>query len=181
MSSRLRICEHCKRKYQPKPRYKSNLCSLECRFWNKVDTSRRHGPKGDCWGWKGIKGKRGYGEISISKTGRVYAHRVSYEIHIGPIPERLFVCHTCDNPSCTNPKHQFLGTNGDNMADKVRKNRQRRGESSPGSKLTESQVTEIKKLWIGGEHTQREIGRMYGIGQQHVSHIVRGRLWKHVS
>ena len=74
-----------------------------------------------CWMWTGAKGKRGYGLV-----GNMYernAHRVSYNIHIGVIPPSMEICHTCDNPECTNPEHLFLGTRKDNIQDMLSKGR----------------------------------------------------------
>lgn len=80
---------------------------------------------GECWLWTGCLSKAGYGRIGAGgvKGGTVYAHRVMWEIHRGPIPKRLFVCHHCDTPACVNPAHLFLGTHRDNMVDMYKKDR----------------------------------------------------------
>ena len=90
------------------------------RFWPKVDV---RGPD-ECWPWRATQW-RGYGKIGIGgATGTdVRAHRVSWEIHNGPIPAGMLVCHRCDAPSCVNPAHLFLGTQRDNMADMLAKGR----------------------------------------------------------
>ena len=81
-----------------------------------------------CWNWIGSKHKSGYGHTSRTKSG--YAHRYIYELMIGEIPDGLCVCHHCDNPSCVNPDHMFVGTMADNMHD-----RDKKGRNNGGRKL----------------------------------------------
>lgn len=88
--------------------------------------------KGGCIVWTAHKDKKGYGRLATS-GGEVLAHRIAYAMHFGAFPRNLHVLHRCDNPSCVNPHHLFLGTNQDNMADKVRKGRTSRrfGNANP--------------------------------------------------
>lgn len=88
-------------------------------FWAKVVKTEA------CWDWKGYKNKQGYGRMGIAASQCVNAHRVSWVIHSGQIPAGLFVCHRCDNPSCTRPDHLFLGTRQDNVDDMLIKKRSR--------------------------------------------------------
>lgn len=91
---------------------------VEERFWAKVVKTE------GCWKWTAKRDRNGYGRFSPNgQYSQTVAHRFSWELHNGPIPEGMLVCHHCDNPECTNPSHLFLGTPQDNMDDKVRKGR----------------------------------------------------------
>lgn len=94
--------------------------TLRERFDRKFE---KRGPD-ECWPWTGAREKSGYGRIHVSSyRSPGWAHRVSYELAVGVIPEGMEVCHTCDNPSCVNPAHLFVGTTKDNALDKVAKGR----------------------------------------------------------
>jgi hypothetical protein len=75
-----------------------------------------------CWDWKSYRCKKGYGRFKLEGSTKM-SHRVAWELYFGPIPEGLHVLHVCDNPSCVNPLHLFLGTNQDNVDDKMAKGR----------------------------------------------------------
>lgn len=134
-----------------------------------------------CLNWTGFRNPDGYGEMNISrKTSR--AHRVAYECHVGPIPDGLQVCHSCDNRACINPKHLFLGTNADNMADKMVKGRHgysggARGVSHPHAKLTNADVAAIR---AASGISQRELAARFGVSQVNICFIRQGRMWKHL-
>ena len=93
------------------------------RFWSKVD--KTHG----CWNWTGYRDDSGYGVVRFGGSAR-RSHRVSYEIHFGEFDKELKVLHRCDNPSCVNPDHLFLGTHAANMVDMVEKKRHGAGSSA---------------------------------------------------
>lgn len=117
------------------------------------------------------------------------AHRASYMLHHGQVPQGMCVCHRCDTPACVNPAHLFLGTHAENMADMAAKGRspsrdrhgshtrperRPRGESHGHAKLTDSQVTEAVRRYYGGE-TQRAIAKDMGISQPMISDYVNGK------
>ena len=93
------------------------VISIRDRFFSKVEKTK------SCWLWVGAKTGNGYGAIKVNGKMRP-AHRVSYELHLGPIPDGLIVLHKCDNPGCVRPMHLRAGTHKDNTADMIRKNRQ---------------------------------------------------------
>lgn len=142
---------------------------MEERFWSFVEV----GALDECWNWTASK-QGGYGQIGDDMGLRpVRAHRLSYEIHHGPIPAGMMVCHHCDNRACVNPAHLFIGTQLDNMRDMQRKGRGPRGERHGRHRLTESQVVQIR----GDARPQREIADDYGITQTAVSAIKRRKSW----
>lgn len=138
-----------------------------------------------CWEWNGTVIANGYGIFAIRSHGvKYYVHRVMWELHNGQsIPDGMFVCHTCDNRSCGNPDHLFLGTLQDNVDDMTAKGRQARGVTNGHAKLTEADVVEIRRLCAGGE-TQRSVASKFGVCQQTVSRLMVGgryQNWRHVS
>ena len=136
----------------------------------------------DCWEWQLCKNDDGYG--MFSHRGRtVGAHKISWIIHNGAIPQGLCVCHSCDNPGCVNPKHLFVGTHAENMADRNRKGRARGGslpgELSPSSKFSTEAVLTMRRLYTNGV-LQRVIAERYNTSQPVVSGIVTHRYWRHI-
>lgn len=133
------------------------------RYWALVDV--REG----CWGWKGYKQGAGYGRICRGghSGGFTYAHRVSWEIHHGAIPDGLFVLHKCDNPECSNPEHLFLGDDAANHDDKARKNR-------GWVKLTPQQVVEIRERLAAGE-SAKSLARSFGVSDTMIGFIKHRR------
>ena len=107
---------------------------------------------------------------------QVIAHRVSYEIYIGEIPKELCVLHTCDQPSCVNPNHLFLGTHQENMTDKKNKGRvfKKKPEENNTTKLTWDLVNKIRET----SGTHRELGKLFGVSHTNIGYIKRNKIWK---
>lgn len=141
------------------------------RFWNYVDMRG----KDQCWGWTGTANERGYGVLSVGDRNRA-ANRIAWLIHKGPIPDGMFVCHTCDNPPCTNPDHLFLGTAKENIQDMVSKGRGAFGESSGTSKLSLEDVKEIIRRRASGEMI-KSIAASYGVYSSCICKICKGQRW----
>jgi HNH endonuclease len=145
------------------------------RFWKKV----AKGAPDDCWRWTACTSK-GYGQIRVGDL-QVKAHRLSFELHSGPIPSGLSVLHRCDVPTCVNPAHLFLGTNADNMSDMRAKGRSACGPTNGNAKLTDASVIEIRAQYAAGIVMQRELGRAFGVDQSLISLIVRRVRWTHLT
>jgi hypothetical protein len=133
-----------------------------------------------CILWTRRLNSYGYGEFTRNHK-RVAAHRDAWEKAFGPIPKGMHVLHRCDNRACINATHMFLGTNLDNIADRVRKNRSARllGENNRSSKLTSDQVRLIRTLASAGV-SQRKIAAQFGINQTMVSLIHLRKKWRHL-
>jgi hypothetical protein len=132
-----------------------------------------------CWIWQAATSGHGYGTMKIGGRKEA-AHRISYEIHKGPIPEGMLGCHECDVRLCVNPDHIFLGTNLDNTRDMISKGRERyvgqKGASNPKAILDDKKVVEIIKLIAKGM-TNRAIANRFGVSHGTVSLIRLGKCW----
>lgn len=131
-------------------------------------------PNSGCWLWAGGHDQDGYGHM----TGNVKAHRRSYELHVGPIPMGVLVCHKCDTPCCVNPDHLFLGSGKDNGQDMSLKGRGACGRKHWKAVLTEADVIAIRADTIS---SHAALAKLYPVTAESISHIRNGRTWKHVN
>lgn len=142
-------------------------------------------PNSGCWLWMGYCSP--YGRIRVTAhTAAVGAHRVSWEIHNGPVPDGMVVCHKCDTPSCVNPDHLFVGTYADNMKDAAAKGRLNRpasdrrvmpkGERHHAVKLSADGVRQIR----ASQNSGRALSALYGVSEKQISRIRRRESWGHI-
>lgn len=151
------------------------MISSTDRFWGKVKKTPT------CWIWTAYKNSKGYGRLSF-KGKVVYAPRAAWILSKGPIPKDLVICHTCDNPSCVNPLHLFLGTILDNNRDRHKKNRDgdHSGEHNGRAVLTAKEVLQIKREYARGKITQKDLAKKYKVKQPRISSIVLGNSWRKI-
>jgi hypothetical protein len=159
-------------------------CSLDCVFWSKVTKSTFDA----CWPWTGAMSKtNGYGVLKWN-TKRYKAHQIAWKIYFGAVPVEpnpsyhgICVLHKCDNPSCCNPNHLFIGTQTDNIKDMIIKRRRRSyiGERNPSAVLSRHQVIEIKQL-LENKTPTRAIAARYHVGNTTICHIKYGETWKDI-
>jgi hypothetical protein len=155
----------------------------ERRPWReRLDEAILKTPSG-CWEFQGPKSPKGYGSFwtgTPHRKSKAPAHRISWELVNGPVPEGKILCHACDNRPCVNPAHLFVGTKGDNNRDRNAKGRDSRGARHPNSKLTPDLVRLIRRLSAQGI-VQREIATRVGVSRSCVACVVTRQNWKHVT
>jgi len=165
------------------------------RFWSYVDQDgpmpEHRSDLGPCWVWTGGRSNFGHGVTHGGNLNIRLAHRLSWHLNVGPIPEGLCVLHHCDNPPCVRPEHLFLGTKADNTADMIGKGRDRFepgvealrafhvGTDNPQAKMTEERVIELRQRAAAGEHF-RDLAPEFGISASRANAIILGNAWRHV-
>jgi hypothetical protein len=189
------ICIQCKAVYLAYPSNKERIfCSSKCRydwqasgswplaFYKNATKEQLHTrlseycnrytiKKDGCWEWTGTKDKDGYGSVNLDLKNIKRAHRASWILYNGEIPKGILVCHHCDNPSCTNPEHLFLGTAKDNTNDMINKKRRKQG-----TRLKNFQVTEIKKL-LETKKATNQIATMFNVCRATIDNIKYKKAW----
>lgn len=160
---------------------------LSERFWSKVKKSN------GCWEWQACISTAGYGKIGY-KGKSIEAHRISYELSFGEIPNGMSICHSCDNRKCVRPDHLFVGSHRENMMDAKAKGRmvhgdshwmvkypelRMRGSSHPKSRLIEEEVSLIRLLSL--VHNQKFLAKQFNVSEPTISEIVTNKRWKHVN
>jgi len=153
-----------------------NSPSIQQRFEAKVE----YIPFADCHYWTAATNKFGYGKLEIEGKNRwVLAHRFAWEQKNGAIPNNMYVLHHCDNPSCVNVKHLYLGSYQDNAKDRELRNRgnHANGLNHGKNKLLPSQVYEIRDAYDTGKYSFRQLGKIYGIDGKSVADIIDRKNW----
>jgi hypothetical protein len=159
---------------------------IDDRFWARVNkngsTPAHRSELGACWVWVGAHDRDGYGMFNPrGGTSEQRAHRWSWLLNVGSIPDGDHVLHRCDNPPCIRPEHLFTGTELDNARDKVAKDRHAYGEHNANAKLTADNVVEMRRRYAEGGVSYRELAEEYGLQWwSSAKNIIRRRSWKHV-
>lgn len=148
------------------------------RFWDNVQV----GPENECWPWRGATAGIGYGCTYAhlgERTAQIGAHRIAYLLARDELRQELYVCHSCDNPPCCNPRHLWQGAHKENTADMVAKGRHGFGAKNGQAKLTEKQARDIRARYLAGESSYL-IARAFGVCPVLVQKVGDGLLWKHL-
>ena len=140
------------------------------RFWAKVAVID---DEDSCWLWTGAL-DHGYGVLKVASYVTERAHRVSYMIEHGSIPDdRPFITHTCDHPACVRPKHLKAATAQNNTDDMMNRGR----FSGSGHRLSKEAADEVKMLYRTGKFTHRDLAAHFGVGTSTIKRILDGTRW----
>jgi hypothetical protein len=152
-------------------------------FWHQVyqdgPVLAAYSGLGSCWIWAGYRDHAGYGQIQWNGKKRG-SHVAAWFLAHGVWPDGLCVLHRCDNPSCVRAEHLFLGTHQDNVADKVSKGRQLKGQKNATAKLTEQNVQEIRATYVRGIVGYERLAKRYGVDPKAIRQVLDGTTWRHV-
>jgi len=161
-----------------------DIRSFEERFWDKVQKTK------SCWLWTGHRNRNGYGCGIRNHYKRILAHRASWIINCGEIPNGKLVLHKCDNPPCVNPEHLFIGTYRDNNIDMYKKGRgtqgAKQGSKNINSKLTEEDVKFIKNNWQKSNRWNKpqnsidNLAKRFNVSKHTIRNIIYNNSWNHV-
>ena len=165
------------------------MAAISKSFWDHVDI----GESDECWEWQRSKTPNGYGRlrytIERNKYTNLYAHRYAWELVNGPIPDGMFILHKCDNPSCVNPSHLYLGTQSDNIRDRVIRGRnghppedtpKRVGSQVSVARFKEEEIPVIRDLYASGKISIRGLARKYDVSPSVIHSIIHRVTWKHI-
>src|SRR3990167_298323 len=184
------ICKYCGKIFTGRISARRKYCSSRCaqlstvipcekRFWSKVNK----GTNNECWMWNGSKDREGYGSVyRWENRKRIYitkAHRYSWALTNGSIPDGLKVLHHCDNPSCVNPSHLFIGTQSDNMKEMYNKNRaNNRGSANPNTHFSEAEIISMRGNYKRGDAAS--LAKKYNVHIDTIYNIIRKVQWTHI-
>ena len=147
-------------------------------FWDNVD---RRGDE-ECWPWTRSRNGKGYGLLQFLEMPTTQkAHRIAWLLTYGDLPAGKHVMHHCDNPPCCNPKHLFIGTNHDNVLDRMHKGRMPLGEKASSSKLTEAMVLAIREEYIAHQTSCEKLAAKYPVNACAIFCVLTYRTWPHVA
>lgn len=149
----------------------------EKRFWEKVKILSKNA----CWEWQAGKFHYGHGQFSL-KRKNFKAHRISYILTKGSIPNGKCVLHKCDNPPCCNPSHLYVGTQKDNAQDRKKRGRQNSQKGSKHSQciFDEKIVLKIRKSFSGKRGEYGSIAKKYGVDRKTIFNLITKRSWNHI-
>lgn len=195
-----KICATCGTRFERRrykcsaPRWaKARFCSRDCQIATTGVGRRKYASAADavqsnispepntgCWLWAGpFMKETGYGRVGFDNR-EILAHRLSFEVHVGPVSADLMVCHTCDVPLCVNPQHLFLGTCKDNMMDAASKQRTTLGERNAMARLSADEVVQIRAARSAGR-SLRDIGDEFNVSEANVRAIAKRETWRHIA